>query len=52
MAFLQLDNLTKKFGDFVAVDNLTLGIEKGEFIVTDIMLQSETPSNATAKPQE
>jgi putative spermidine/putrescine transport system ATP-binding protein len=32
MAFLQLDNLTKKFGDFVAVDNLTLGIEKGEFI--------------------
>lgn len=32
MAFLQLDGLTKRFGDFVAVDNLTLGIEKGEFI--------------------
>jgi putative spermidine/putrescine transport system ATP-binding protein len=32
MAFLQLDNLTKRFGSFVAVDDLTLGIEKGEFI--------------------
>jgi len=32
MAFLQLDNLTKRFGGFVAVDDLTLEIEKGEFI--------------------
>lgn len=28
---LRLENLTKKFGDFVAVDNLTLEVKSGEF---------------------
>mgnify|MGYP001773048883 CR=1 FL=1 len=28
---IQLQNLTKKFGDFVAVDNLTLEVKSGEF---------------------
>ena len=28
---IRLENLTKKFGDFVAVDNLTLEIKSGEF---------------------
>ncbi|MCB1471468.1 MAG: ABC transporter ATP-binding protein [Rhodobiaceae bacterium] len=32
MAFLKLINLTKRFGDFVAVNDLSLDIEKGEFI--------------------
>ncbi len=32
MAFLELRNLTKRFGDFVAVDDLSLDIEKGEFV--------------------
>ena len=32
MAFLALDNLTKKFGAHTAVDGLSLGVEKGEFV--------------------
>jgi len=32
MSFLQLDRLTKRFGDFVAVETLDLGIERGEFV--------------------
>ena len=32
MAFLSLDRLSKHFGAFVAVDSLSLDIEKGEFI--------------------
>ena len=32
MAFLTLDHLTKHFGSHVAVDGLTLSVEKGEFV--------------------
>src|SRR4029077_3200595 len=32
MAFLALDKLTKTFGSHVAVDRLTLTVEKGEFV--------------------
>ena len=32
MSFLRLDNLTKRFGDFTAVKDLSLEIKKGEFI--------------------
>jgi len=32
MAFLALDNLSKKFGSHLAVDRLTLEVEKGEFV--------------------
>lgn len=32
MAFLSLENLSKRFGDFVAVDSLGLDIERGEFV--------------------
>jgi len=32
MSFLRLDRLTKRFGDFRAVDNLSLDIEQGEFV--------------------
>ena len=32
MAFLALDALTKHFGSHVAVDRLTLEVEKGEFV--------------------
>jgi putative spermidine/putrescine transport system ATP-binding protein len=32
MAFLALDNLSKKFGSHLAVDRLTLDVEKGEFV--------------------
>ncbi|MDH3694749.1 MAG: ABC transporter ATP-binding protein [Gammaproteobacteria bacterium] len=32
MSFVELVQLTKKFGDFTAVDDLSLHIEKGEFI--------------------
>src|SRR4051812_19906544 len=32
MAFLALDNLTKSFGSHLAVDRLTLEVEKGEFV--------------------
>jgi len=32
MAFLHLENISKHFGEFVAVDNLSLSIEKGEFV--------------------
>ncbi len=28
--FIRIDSVTKKFGDFVAVDNVSIGIEKGE----------------------
>ena len=31
MALLELRNLTRRFGDFVAVDNIDLSIEAGEF---------------------
>ena len=29
--FIRIDGVTKKFGEFTAVDNVTLDIEKGEF---------------------
>lgn len=32
MAFLELQSLTKKFGEFVAVDEFNLSVDKGEFI--------------------
>jgi putative spermidine/putrescine transport system ATP-binding protein len=32
MSYLHLDGLAKRFGDFTAVDGLTLSIEKGEFV--------------------
>ncbi|WP_428683858.1 ABC transporter ATP-binding protein [Reyranella sp.] len=32
MAFLELEKLTKSFGTHNAVDGLTLGVEKGEFV--------------------
>ena len=32
MAFLTLDGLTKRFGSHTAVDGLSLGVEKGEFV--------------------
>jgi ABC-type Fe3+/spermidine/putrescine transport system ATPase subunit len=32
MAYLELQNLTKEFDGFKAVDNLSLSVEKGEFI--------------------
>src|SRR5580765_9060988 len=32
MAFLALDNLTKHFGSHVAVDHLSLEVERGEFV--------------------
>ncbi len=31
MALLELRNVTRRFGEFVAVDNVSLGIEAGEF---------------------
>ncbi|RUV27857.1 MULTISPECIES: ABC transporter ATP-binding protein [unclassified Mesorhizobium] len=32
MAFLALQSLTKKYGEFVAVDNFSLSVTKGEFV--------------------
>src|ERR1700759_4900445 len=32
MSFLVLQSLTKRFGDAAAVDALSLGVEKGEFV--------------------
>src|SRR5436190_5165482 len=32
MAFLELDRLTKHFGNHLAVDGLSLAVEKGEFV--------------------
>ncbi len=32
MAFLELENLSKAFGTYKAVDGLTLSVEKGEFV--------------------
>jgi putative spermidine/putrescine transport system ATP-binding protein len=32
MSFLVLDKLTKRFGDHLAVDGLSLSVEKGEFV--------------------
>src|SRR3954471_21243859 len=32
MSFLVLDKLSKRFGDHLAVDALSLSVEKGEFI--------------------
>src|SRR5499427_9763385 len=32
MSFLVLENLSKRFGSHLAVDNLSLGVEKGEFV--------------------
>src|SRR5215813_9728324 len=32
MSFLVLENLTKRFGQHVAVERLCLGVEKGEFV--------------------
>ncbi|MCC7041682.1 MAG: ABC transporter ATP-binding protein [Burkholderiales bacterium] len=31
MALLEIDDVTRRFGDFTAVDHVTLGIEAGEF---------------------
>jgi multiple sugar transport system ATP-binding protein len=33
MAEIQLRNVTKRFGDIVAVDNLSIDVEEGEFVV-------------------
>jgi len=32
MAYLEMRNLLKKFGDFIAVSNVNLNVDKGEFI--------------------
>ena len=32
MPFLELDGLTKRFGEHVAVDGLSLAVAKGEFV--------------------
>ena len=32
MSFLKLENLSKRYGDFTAVENLDLTVEKGEFV--------------------
>src|SRR5581483_12268312 len=32
MSFLSLQSLTKRFGDAIAVDGVSLGVEKGEFV--------------------
>ncbi len=32
MAFLELEKLSKTFGTHIAVDGLSLGVEKGEFV--------------------
>ena len=32
MPFLELDSLTKRFGDQVAVDGLSLAVSEGEFV--------------------
>jgi putative spermidine/putrescine transport system ATP-binding protein len=32
MAFLDLNNVSKRFGDFVAVEGFNLNVEKGEFV--------------------
>src|SRR5438105_2043519 len=32
MSFLVLEKLTKRFGDHLAVDGLSLSVEKGEFV--------------------
>ena len=32
MSYLRLDNLSKKFGDFVAVEDVNLSVDKGEFV--------------------
>jgi len=32
MSFLRLENLTKRFGDFIAVSDLSIDVEKGEFV--------------------
>jgi len=31
MALLEIENVTRRFGDFTAVDNVSIGIEAGEF---------------------
>lgn len=31
MALLEIKNVTRRFGNFTAVDNISLGIEAGEF---------------------
>ena len=31
MALLEIQNVTRRFGDFIAVDNVSIGIEAGEF---------------------
>src|SRR5208283_3735313 len=31
MALLEIQNVTRRFGDFTAVDNISIGIEAGEF---------------------
>src|SRR5262245_53584250 len=31
MALLEIENVSRRFGDFVAVDGVSLGIEAGEF---------------------
>ncbi|HEY2968193.1 MAG TPA: hypothetical protein VGK75_07465, partial [Casimicrobiaceae bacterium] len=30
MALLEIQNVTRRFGDFTAVDNVSIGIEAGE----------------------
>ena len=33
MAEIRIENVTKRFGDFVAVNNVTLTVEDQEFVV-------------------
>ena len=32
MGYLTINNLTKKYGDFTAVSNINLDLEKGEMV--------------------
>jgi ABC-type Fe3+/spermidine/putrescine transport system ATPase subunit len=32
MSSIQINNVTKRFGDFTAVEDLSLDIEEGEFV--------------------
>ena len=33
MNVLEINNLTKKFGDFIAVDNMSLSVQRGKYLV-------------------
>lgn len=40
---VHIDHLTKRFGDFVAVDDISLDVHRGEILASSVPMARESP---------